>query len=226
MEKTTVEMTQEQLKEFEAFKLEQKKKAEAEERAEKRRLLQTMTDDALVACIEKLMEASEYLRNVKSAILGEFGTLMELRKEVNEDAGKIIDQDSYTFTDSKGSMRIRIGYNLSDGYLDQVEEGIKKVKEYLRSLAKDEDSGRIVDMVLRLLSRDNKGNIKASRVIQLSKMAQESGNEQFIEGMRIIQESYRPTRSKLYIRCSVKEPVEGQEGASEWKDVPLSITEL
>lgn len=226
MEKTTVEMTQEQLKEFEAFKLEQKKKAEAEERAEKRRLLQTMTDDALVACIKKLMEASEYLRNVKSAILGEFGTLMELRKDVNEDAGKIIDQDSYTFTDSKGTMRLRIGYNLSDGYLDQVEEGIKKVKEYLKSLAKDEESGRMVDMVLRLLSRDNKGNIKASRVIQLSKMAQDSGNDEFIEGMRIIQESYRPTRSKLYIRCSVKEPVEGQEGASEWKDVPLSITEL
>ena len=51
-------------------------------------------------------------------------------------------------------------------------------------------------------------------------LAEKSGNEDFQEGMRIIREAYRPTRSKLFIRCSIKEP------EKEWEDLGLGIGEV
>ena len=110
---------------------------------------------------------------------------------------------------------------MNDNYLDQAEEGIAKVKEYLQSLAKDEQSEELIGLVLRLLARDQKGNLKASRVIQLGQIAEKSGNEEFMEGIRIIREAYRPTRSKLFVRCSIKENSE-----KGWEDLALSLSEV
>ena len=100
-----------------------------------------------------------------------------------------------------------------------MNEGIAIVKEYLGSLAKDADSAALVQAVLRLMSRDQAGNLKASRVLQLHKMAQDSGNERFQEGVRIIEESYAPTESKQFIRADVKD----ENG--KWIPVPLGMTE-
>lgn len=46
-------------------------------------------------------------------------------------------------------------------------------------------------MVLRLLARDAKGTLKASRIVQLRKVAMETGDDRFIEGVRIIEEAYQ-----------------------------------
>lgn len=218
-EKTLVEMTPEQKTQFEAFQKEQEKKARIEAKRELRKQLQEMTDEVVGKAVERLRECNEQLTAAKKDVIDTFSALMELRKEVNEEEGKK-EQDSFMFTNSEGTQRIRIGYNMNDNYLDQVEEGIGKVKAYLGSLAKDEQSQELIALVLRLLARDTKGNLKASRVLQLGQIAEKSGNEEFQEGMRIIREAYRPTRSKLFIRCSLKEP------EKEWQDLGLGIGEV
>lgn len=214
-----VEMTPEEKAEFEAYKAMQARKERAEAKKEQRKQLQEMTDEVMGEAMAELMACNEQLKATKEKVIATFSALMELRKEVNEEAGKK-EQDSYMFTNTAGTQRIRIGYNMSDNYLDQVEEGIAKVKAYLESLAKDEQSAELIALVLRLLARDQKGNLKASRVIQLGQLAEKSGNEEFQEGMKIIREAYRPTRSKLFIRCSVKEP------EKEWTDIGLGIGEV
>ena len=219
MEKTLVEMTPEQKAQFEAFQKEQAKKERIEAKRQQRKELQEMTDEVMNEAVGILRNCNEQLKEAKQKVMDTFTTLMELRKEVNEEAGKK-EQDSYMFTNSEGTMRIRIGYNMNDNYLDQVEEGIAKVKAYLESLAKDDQSKELIALVLRLLARDQKGNLKASRVIQLGQIAEKSGNEEFQEGMRIIREAYRPTRSKLFVRCSLREKDQ------EWKDLPLGIGEV
>ena len=108
---------------------------------------------------------------------------------------------------------------MTDGYLDTVEDGIAIVKEYIESLAKDEKSKALVNMVLRLLSRDAQGTLKASRIVQLRKIAEETGNDRFLEGVRIIEESYRPSVSKQFIRVETR----NENGA--WVTVPLGMTE-
>ena len=218
-ERTMVEMTPEEKARFEAFKESEAKRARQEAKREQRKQLQEMTDNVMTDAVAELQECHEMLKATKRKVIETFSALMELRKEVNEDAGKK-EQDSFTFTNSEGTQRIRIGYSMNDNYLDQVEEGIAKVKAYLESLAKDEQSKELIALVLRLLARDQKGNLKASRVIQLGQLAEKSGNEEFQEGMRIIREAYRPTRSKLFIRCSLKEP------EKEWEDLGLGIGEV
>ena len=214
-----VEMTPEEKAQFEAFQKEQAKKAHQEAKREQRKQLQEMTDEVMSEAVAELQECHDRLVSSKKKVIDTFSTLMELRKEVNEEAGKK-EQDTFMFTNSEGTQRIRIGYNMSDNYLDQVEEGIAKVKAYLESLAKDEQSKELISLVLKLLARDQKGNLKASRVIQLGQLAEKSGDEDFQEGMRIIREAYRPTRSKLFIRCAIKEP------EKEWTDLGLGIGEV
>lgn len=218
-----VMMTDEQKAQFEAFQEEQARKAARERKRQQREDLQTLTDEVMRDAVAELQNCSKMLFDCKCTVMDSFRSLIELRKEVNSEAGKR-EQDSFLFTNSDGDLRIRIGYNILDAYTDSVEEGIAKVKSYIGSLAKDAESRVLVDTILRLLSRDEKGNLKASRVMQLWKMAQESGNEAFKEGMTIIQESYRPVRSKLYVRCQVKET--GAEGEGMWEDVPLSLTDV
>jgi hypothetical protein len=123
------------------------------------------------------------------------------------------------FTNTKGNKRILLGQYTVDNYDDTVNEGITKVREFIGSLAKDKESGMLVKAILKLLAKDQKGNLKASRVMQLSKMAQESGSEAFIDGVRIIQESYRPIVSKYYVRAEYK----NENG--KWINVPLGMTE-
>lgn len=219
-EKKVVEMTADEQARYEAFKLAEEKRMRLERNREQRKQLQAMTDDVMEEAVQELQSCNAKLAECKKRIIDTFSTLMELRKEVNESEGKK-EQDSFMFTNSEGTLRIRIGYNMNDNYLDQVEEGIAKVKEYLQSLAKDETSEELINLVLRLLARDQKGNLKASRVIQLGQIAEKSGNENFIEGIRIIREAYRPTRSKLFVRCSIKENSE-----KGWEDLALSLSEV
>lgn len=221
MEETrTVQMGAEELAKFEAWKAEQERKRIAEAKREQRSQLQQMTDEVMGEAVGILKHCNEQLADAKRRIIDTFSTLMELRKEVNSEERKK-EQDSYTFTTSDGRQRIRIGYNMQDGYLDQVEEGIAKVRAYLQSLAKDEESEQLIALVMRLLARDQKGNLKASRVIQLGQLAEKSGNADFQEGIRIIRDAYRPTRTKLFIRCSTKS--DNDEG---WQDMALGLTEV
>ena len=218
-ERTLVEMTPEEKMRYEAFKQAEARREQAEAKRKQRTELQAMTDEVMSEAVEELQRLHDMLVESKHKVIDTFSSLMELRKEINEEAGKS-EQNTYMFTNSSGTMRIKIGYNMNDNYLDQVEEGIAKVKTYLESLAKDDQSRELIALIMRLLSRGQKGNLKASRVIQLGQLAEKSGNEDFQEGMRIIREAYRPTRSRLFIRCSVK------EAEKEWQDLGLGISEV
>lgn len=116
-------------------------------------------------------------------------------------------------------MRLTLGYNCIDGYRDTVEDGIAMVKEYIESLATDEKTKSLVGAIMRLLSRDGMGNLKASRVLQLRKMAEESGDDKFREGVQLIEESYQPTMTRQFIRAEYKDEKGG------WHIIPLSVTD-
>jgi hypothetical protein len=147
-----------------------------------------------------------------------FKTILEMKSELFKTKVKD-DQRSHTFTNSEGNKRITIGVYVTDGYRDTVEDGIAIVKEYISSLANDEKTEALVNMVFRLLARDAKGTLKASRIVQLRKVAQDTGDERFLEGVRIIEESYQPEVSKQFIRAEVK----NENGM--WKPIPLGMTE-
>ena len=218
MEQQEVLMTAEEREQFELFKIEQAKKKAAEKRKANREAYAKLVDDEIDSVLPELQELSERIRIVKGSVYSSFIEVLKMKSEVMGLTQE--GQRSHTFTNSRGDRRITLGTHTIDGYRDTVEDGIAMVQEYIQSLAQDENSRTLVKAVLRLLSRDQAGNLKASRVLQLRRMAEESGNERFIEGVKIIEESYQPALTKQYIRAEYK------DDKGQWRIVPLSVTDV
>lgn len=222
--KTAVEMTAEELEAFKAFKAEQAKK-EAEERVNALRdNYAAMADTFINKTIKKLSPLSKSIKAKKAEVLEEFAALQKLKADLLAIDGKDMPM-SHTFTNSSGNKRVTIGVYQTDNYNDTVEEGIAIVKSYIEGLAEDEKSGQLVKMVLSLLARTANGALKASRVVRLRKLADESGDARFIEGVRIIEAAYQPAISRTYIRCEVRQMDPESGLVKDWEALPLGMTE-
>ena len=215
---TTVVVTAEEKAEFEAFQAAKAKKAAEEKARADREQYRQLVDDEIERSIPVLEEISGRIKESKQRVMDNFKTILEMKGDLFKTKLKE-DQRSHTFTNSKGNKRITLGVYVTDGYRDTVEDGIAIVKEYIESLAKDDKTRSLVSMVLRLLARDAKGTLKASRIVQLRKVAMETGDDRFMEGVRIIEESYQPEVSKQFIRAEIK----NENGM--WKPIPLGMTE-
>ena len=73
---------------------------------------------------------------------------------------------------------------------------------------------------LPLLAKDRKGNLKASRVLQLREIARKSGYPELIEATDIIQSAYRPVDSCQFISVSYKD----EKGVK--RALPLSLAAM
>lgn len=211
-------MTAEERAEFEAFRRAKAQQAELKRIAEQREMYKNMVDEEIENSIPELVSLSEQIKVTKQTVYDNFKSILEMKHELF--ASKIKDdQRSHTFTNSAGDKRITLGVYVTDGYRDTVEDGINIVKEYITSLASTPETEALVSMVMRLLARDQKGTLKASRVMQLRKIAEESGNERFMEGVKIIEDAWQPSVSKQYVRAEMK----NEQG--EWKPIALGMTE-
>lgn len=176
----------------------------------------SLVDKAVNECFPVLEVTSRQLTSQKTYVREQFSSIIELKSELYDTKEG---QHSHSFISADGKRRIKIGYNLVDDYDDTVNEGITKVKGFISSLAKDPETELLVDTVMQLLSKDKKGTLKASRVLQLQQMAEKSGDAMFLEGVKIIRDAYKPQESKSYIRAEYKD----NNGA--WCAIPLGMTE-
>ncbi len=214
---TTIELTPEQAAAFEKFQASQAKKEAAELAKQERATYNRMVDDEVASAIPVLMELSADIAHVKATLLGNFAAALTMKAEVlNRVKG---DQRTHTFTHTDGGRRITIGRHCCDGWRDTVNDGVAIVKEACLELIKDDTTRALVNQMMRLLSRDSAGNLKASKALQLRKLADELGNERISEGIKIIEEAYIPTFTKTFIYAEVKD----EDGA--WRSVPLGMTE-
>lgn len=217
MEQTNITMTAAELKEFEAYKAAKAAQQAKEERKKNLNTYNAMIDEQVNETIPELQSVSEQLSMVKKAVFDNFQSLLDMKKDVMKITKD--GQRSHTFTNSDGNFRIILGYHVLDNYKDTVQDGIDMVKEYITSLAESDETKSLVDMVLKLLSKDQKGNLKASRVLQLRQIAEKVNNEKFTEGVEIIMNSYAPIPSKKFIQAFAK------NDKDEWKVIPLSLTD-
>ena len=216
--KQTVFMTEEEKAEFEAFQQAKARKAAEEKAKADREMYRQMVDEEIENSIPVLLGISEEIKESKQKVLDNFKAILAMKSDLFKTKMRN-DQRSHTFTNSAGDKRITLGVYVTDGYRDTVEDGIAIVKEYIASLANDEKTQALVNMVFRLLSRDAKGTLKASRIVQLRKVAEDTGDARFMEGVRIIEESYQPEVSKQFIRAEMKD----RNGM--WRPIRLGMTE-
>ncbi len=218
--KQVVEMTAEEKAQFEAFKVEKAEKEAIRKAKDDRDAYKQLVDETIESTIPELLNISEDIKTVKQTALENFKAVLEMKAEViKRKRDRDDDQLSHTFTNTKGDKRIILGMYVTDGYRDTVEDGIAIVRECIEELGQDDKSKALVKMVLKLLARDAKGTLKASRVVQLRKTAEDLGDKRILEGVQIIEESYQPAVSKQFIRAEVK----NEFGA--WMNVPLGMTE-
>lgn len=217
MEKQTVEMTLQEKEEFEAFQAEKKEREKQAQQQADRTAYKELVDETIRRIFPSAKTVSFLLGAIKKRIYDEFNDALSLKNKLY---GVKEGQQSHMFTSSDGKIRFILGYNVTDNYDDTVNEGIKKVSDYISSLAKDEDTRTLVSAILRLLAKDgNTGTLKASRVLQLRKMAEDSRNAEFLDGVRIIEDAYLPVMSKQYVKVQYKDEY------NEWQNVSLGMTE-
>lgn len=173
-----------------------------------------LVNDNIPGLFKKLIDASMMLANTKKTIYDELKTLTEMKCEVYD---REDDQSSHSFTSDDG-LTIIIGHRINDGWDDTAAIGIKKVHDYLDTLGTDHKSKQLVKTILQLLSQDSKGTLKASRVLQLKKLADDIGDKEFIDAITIIQDAYRPVKTKEFVTARYT----NQKG--EKVEVPLDIS--
>lgn len=212
---TTEQISAEELQAFRAY---QAKQEEERQRQAFREQYRELVDSEIGSAYLALRQLSDDMAQVKQTVMDNFRAVIEMKTEqlgLTNDEG----QYSHTFTNSDSSVRITLGNYTIDSYRDTVEDGIKMVRDYLQSLVKDDTTAALVGAVLKLLSRDKSGRLKASRVLQLRRLADESGSDTFIRGVRLIEESYDPQLSKSYIRLDVKD-----DNTGGWRAIPLNLS--
>ena len=204
----------------EAFKSKEKelaKRAKEEQEAHYKQLV----DETIEKAVESVGELNIKMTIAKKQIFNDFDTVIALKNELYTGQKWLkTDRVTNTFTNQEGNKRVTVGYHTNDNYIDTYTEGVKLVEEYIYSLATDENGQKLADMVKVLLSERGKGGqLKAQNVLRLQRMANDSKNETFIEGMRIISDAYSPTKSKQFVKVEIK----GEH--NEWVTVSTNMTD-
>ena len=182
--------------------LEAQERADSQKRQESIDAYKKMVDEFCQDVFGRMKKVSDLMRAEKERVFAGADLLIEQKEALFK-----VKQDRHSnqFTTSDGKYTVALGYRTNDGWDDTVNEGIAKVKEYLATLAATEEGAQAVSIILKLLTKDKKGNLKASSMIQLEQEAAKNGNPLFIEGVQIIRDAYRPVDSCQFISVSYKD---------------------
>ena len=199
----------------------EKAKREAEEKhAQEVKTYKELVDEAVNLTVPEAQDISRILEQKKAAIFERFHSIISMKDELFSGSSKAKDgRFTDTFTNKNSTARVTLGFNTNDAYDDTYTAGVEKVKEYIQSLASDDKSRQLAEMVNTLLmERSKAGQLKAQNVLRLESMANEIGDPTFIEGMRIIRDAYRPDRTKQFVKVEVK------DASGKFQTISLNMT--
>lgn len=182
--------------------LKAEKQAEEQQKELDREAYKQLKDETIRTVFDGLKKLSETMMMAKEGTFKVFDQIITMKDDLFNSKSN---RQSDTFTTEDGSISIKLGNRMYEGWDDTVEVGVEKVKRYLKTLAKDEESGNLVDTVMRLLSKDRKGNLKANKVLELEQLALKSKNDEFMEAIQIIRAAYRPVPSCQFIEVRYKD---------------------
>ncbi len=219
MEKIDIkDLTQEQIKEL-TEQLKQKAAEQANRRKQDKETYEELKNLAIKESFQHLSSLSKTIRSVRERVFDNFADVLSLKQIAYELTDEQMEkQESHTFTSSDGQLSIIIGSNTVDRWDETVDVGIIRVNEWLKSMVKDEESGKLVSFITDMLKPNKDGVLKASRILDLSKKAAEFGDKKLIEAVDLIREAYRPSKTSQYIKVKMK----GENGQDVW--LPLSMS--
>lgn len=203
------EMTQEQIDA-------QARRAAREKRDADRSTYKNLVDFQVESLFPHIEMVSQQISAVKKSVYKSFQSAIELKTEIY--GSRVNENESHRFTNEKNDRAITIGNNYKDEWDDTVNAGIDLAKQRVEELAVDDNSRALVKVVLQLLSKNAKGELKASKVLQLRKIAAEINDQKMMDAVEIIEKAHRPSVSATYIIAEKK------NDKGMWVKVPLSTT--
>ena len=209
-------LTKEERAELLARLSEEKKKEEALVQ-QRRDSYKELVDSTVREAVGKLTRLSNEMMRVKQEVFNDFATLI---KSKNELFNVKIDRQSDTFTTSDSAASITLGNRTNEGWDDTVNAGIEMVREYMATLATNQETAILIETIMGLLAKDRKGTLKANKVLELEKLAVKSQNALFLEGIKVIKDAYRPVPTCQFISVKLKDK-EGKE-----MQLPLSLSSM
>lgn len=193
----------------------QKKEARQKYEAD-RKTYKNLVDFQVENLFPHIEMISSQLATLKKNTYKSFDAAIALKRELY---GERVDENlSHMFSNEKNDRRITIGNRYKDDWDDTITAGIDLAKQRIEELAVNEVSQALVKMVLSLLSKNSKGELKASKILQLRRIAQEQNDEKLLEAVEIIERAHKPSVSATFILAE-KKNAQGQ-----WIAVPLSTT--
>lgn len=215
-ENKMVEITEEQLAEFQRLKEQEQARAEEQRAKNEREDFRRLSEQAVSETFGELKAANEALKRAKMRVLSTFSSLLELK--ISLIGGK--EQGQHTFRNEECDQRITIGKYKKVSYDATADSGIALIEESLASMADGEKSQKLVRIILDLLSRDGRGQLQAENVIQLDKYVEMVADPRFARGVTIIKEAFLAEWTRVFIRAEEKD----EKG--KWVNVPLSMVEV
>lgn len=209
-------MTKEEREQLLAQLSEEKRQEELRVQNE-RESYKELVDSTVKSAVKKLQALSNEMMLVKQEVFRDFAELIATKNEL---FSVKVNRQSDSFTTSDGTMNITLGNRTNEGWDDTVEAGIEKVKEYMSSLATNEETAMLIETIMGLLSKDRKGTLKANKVLELERLAVKSQDAKFLEGIKIIKDAYRPVPTCQFISVRIKDK-EGKE-----QQLPLSLSNM
>ena len=210
-------MTDEEWAEYQALKQQQEESKKALQRQAEREAYRTLSEEAVAEVFPLVKSLNAQMQDAKRTVMERFLGLLKMRNEAFDTEAK---QGQYSFVDKECTRRIIIGRYKRYTHDTTAEAGIEMVKAYLETLGTDEESQKLVRIILDLLSENSQGEIEPDKILQLDRYAEEFGSETFAEGVRIIKESLRFDWTKYFFRAEEKDE------AGAWRNVPLAMINI
>lgn len=199
-----------------AQQLAAEEKVKEEKRKSEKQTYAHLRDVTVEKVFAKLQAVSIQLEKSKQEYYDEFNALLELKGSLfNLKDG----QKSHDWSNADGTVTITTGFNSIDFWDDTKSVGLVKVNNWLDGMVTEENKS-FVKIIRELLKPNQKGDLKASRVIDLVNVADEIGDPALIEAVKILMESHKSVKSGTYIKASYTD----ENG--EKRSLPLSFSSI
>jgi hypothetical protein len=166
------------------------KKAEAKEndKLEKERIAYETNRDNIIS---KITETA----NALSRELSEFKTFCHIEMEKQElkltEYGKLRanSKGGFSITSSCGNMRVTRRRDTEPAWDERASKAIGLIKDFLADTVKKRDV-KLYEILLSFLERNSKGDLEYSRVMDLYKHENKFDDDRWLEGLRLIKQSF------------------------------------
>jgi len=183
--------------------MEAEDKAKSDREKQVREDYESLKEQQVLATFKRLTQVSSAIEEEKVDIFNQFGSLLALKKELYNLSDEQMEfQQSHTFTSKDGRVSIIIGSNVIDRWSDDVAVGIDRVNNWISNRIADKTAR---DIIIDLLKPNDKGVLKANRVLELSRKAAEIGDNELVDAVNFIRDQYRPEKTSTYVKARYKD---------------------